>query len=186
MGAGILPVALYRGTLFLLLGQERNDNLWSDFGGGSHKGEKPFKTGIREGTEELNGFFGTEEELEEEVNNNMVLSICYDKYTTYIFRTKYTKDLPKYFSNNNKLIEKHASNIINTKDNRRVIGLYEKKFIGWFPINKFYMETDIMKNKSMKNIGMLRTHYQEHIMSIVKNEKFIINHIKGFDEVENR
>ena len=57
MGAGILPVALYRGTLFLLLGQERNNNnLWSDFGGSSHKGEKPFKTAIREGNEELNGF----------------------------------------------------------------------------------------------------------------------------------
>ena len=105
MGAGILPVALYRGTLYLLLGQERNNNnLWSDFGGGSHKGEKPFKTAIREGTEELNGFLGSEEELEEEVNKNMVLSICYDKYTTYIFKIKYNTDLPKYFTNNNKFI----------------------------------------------------------------------------------
>jgi 8-oxo-dGTP pyrophosphatase MutT (NUDIX family) len=177
MGAGILPVALYRGTLFLLLGQERNNNLWSDFGGGSHKGEKPFKTGIREGTEELNGFFGTEEELEEEVNNNIVLSICYDKYTSYIFRTKYNKDLPKYFSNNNKFIEKQASNIINSKEN----GLYEKKFIGWFPINKFYMDANIMKNRTMKNKAMLRSHFQEHIMSIVKNEEFIIEHIKNIE-----
>lgn len=177
MGAGILPVALYRGTLFLLLGQERNNGLWSDFGGGSHKGEKPFKTGIREGTEELNGFFGTEEELEEEVNNNMILSICYDKYTTYIFRTKYNKDLPIYFSNNNKFIEKQASNIINSKEN----GLYEKKLIGWFPINKFYMEANIIKNTKMKNKTMLRCHFQEHIMSIVKNEKFIIEDIKKIE-----
>jgi len=164
MGAGILPVALYRGTLFLLLGQERHNNLWSDFGGGSHKGEKPFKTAIREGTEELNGFLGTEEELEEEVNNNMVLSICFDKYITYLFSTKYNKDLPKYFSNNNKFIEKEVSNIINIKHN----GLYEKKLIGWFPVNKF---------KNTQNKSILRPHYQEHIMSVVKNEQFIIKQI---------
>ena len=43
MGAGVLPVSLYKGTLFLLLGQERKNNLWADFGGGAHKGERPFK-----------------------------------------------------------------------------------------------------------------------------------------------
>ena len=37
MGAGILLVALYRGTLFLLLGQERHNNLWSDFGGSAQR-----------------------------------------------------------------------------------------------------------------------------------------------------
>tara|TARA_Y100000741_G_scaffold180458_1_gene137199 strand:+ start:4363 stop:4884 length:522 start_codon:yes stop_codon:yes gene_type:complete len=169
MGAGILPVALYRGTLYLLLGQERNNNnLWSDFGGGSHKGEKPFKTAIREGTEELNGFLGSEEELEEEVNKNMVLSICYDKYTTYIFKIKYNTDLPKYFINNNKFIEYQASSIIDTQHN----GLYEKKTIEWLNINKF---------KNPKNIYILRPHYREHILSTVKNERLIINEIKKLD-----
>lgn len=169
MGAGILPIALYRGTLFLLLGQERHNSLWSDFGGSSHKGEKPFKTAIREGTEELNGFFGTEEELEDEVNNNMVLSICYDKYTTYIFQTKYNKDLPRYFTNNNKFIEKNAPQIIDNKHN----GLYEKKTIGWFPISKF---------RNDRNTAMLRPHYQEHIKSVLKNDKFII---KQIEQIEN-
>ena len=170
MGAGILPVALYRGTLFLLLGQERNNNnLWSDFGGSSHKGEKPFKTAIREGNEELNGFFGTEEEMEEEINNNMILSICYDKYTTYIYRSKYNKDLPKYFTNHDKFIEKQVPAIIENKTN----GLYEKKTIGWFPITKF---------KNDRNTAMLRPHYQEHIKSIVKNDQFII---KQIEQLEN-
>ena len=174
MGAGILPVALYRGTLFLLLGQERHNSLWSDFGGSSHKGEKPFKTAIREGTEELNGFFGTEEEMEEEINNNMILSICYDdkyknKYTTFIYRSKYNKDLPKYFTNNHRFIEKQAPQIINNKTN----GLYEKKTIGWFPINKF---------RNDRNIAILRPHYQEHIKSILKNHHFII---KQIEQIEN-
>ena len=39
MGAGILPIALYKGTIYLLLGQERT-NLWSDFGGSANKNEK--------------------------------------------------------------------------------------------------------------------------------------------------
>lgn len=169
MGAGILPVALYRGTLFLLLGQERHNCLWSDFGGSSYKGEKPFKTAIREGTEELNGFFGTEEEMEEEINNNMVLSISYDKYTTYIYRSRYNKDLPKYFTNNHKFIEKQAPQIVDNKSN----GLYEKKTIGWFPISKF---------RNNRNTAMLRPHYQEHIKSILKNDQFIIRQI---EQIEN-
>lgn len=169
MGAGILPVALYRGTLFLLLGQERHNSLWSDFGGSSHKGEKPFKTAIREGTEELNGFFGSEEEMEEEINNNMILTICYNKYTTYIYRYKYNRDLPKYFINNNRFIEKEVPQIIDIKHN----GLYEKKRIEWFPINKF---------KNINNVQMLRGHYQEHIKSILKNDEFIM---KQIERIEN-
>ena len=169
MGAGILPVALYRGTLFLLLGQERHNSLWSDFGGSSHKGEKPFKTAIREGTEELNGFFGTEEEMEEEINNNMVLSICYYKYTTYIYRCRYNKDLPKYFTNNHRFIEKQALQIVDNKTN----GLYEKKTIGWFPVSKF---------RNVHNTAMLRPHYQEHVKSVLKNDQFII---KQIEQIEN-
>ena len=165
MGAGILPISLYRGTLFVLLGQERHNNLWSDFGGSSHKHEEPFKTAIREGMEELNGFFGNEEELEEEVNNNMILSISYEKYTSYIFRVKYSKELPKYFINNNKFIENQAKVIINTNHS----GLYEKKAIEWFPINKF---------KNINNVQMLRGHYQEHIKSILKNDEFIMKQIE--------
>ena len=64
MGAGILPVALHKGVLFLLMGQERKNNLWCDFGGTPNKKEKPFETAIREGGEELNGFLGINEELE--------------------------------------------------------------------------------------------------------------------------
>jgi|TARA_B110000444_G_scaffold42817_4_gene38713 hypothetical protein len=166
MGAGILPVALYKGTLYILLGQERyNSGLWSDFGGSAHKYEKPFKTAIREGTEELNGFLGSEEDMEKEVTQNMILTISYGKYTTYIYRTRYNSDLPKYFENNNKFIESQAKYLINDNEN----GLYEKITIGWFPINKFV-------NEQYKS--MLRPHYLPHINSIIKNNKTIIKHIE--------
>lgn len=174
MGAGILPVALHKGILYILLGQERhNNNLWSDFGGGAHKYEKPFKTAIREGTEELNGFFGTEEDMEKEVTHNMILSISYAKYTTYIYRVTYNYDLPTYFANNNKFIESQAKYLIDDDDN----GLYEKTSIGWFPVHKFTTE----KYKSM-----LRPHYLPHVNSLVKNNRFIIKNIENkLKKIEN-
>ena len=58
MGGGILPVSLQNGHLYFLLGKERGSNEWSDFGGSKEKGEIPFQTAMREGTEELCGFLG--------------------------------------------------------------------------------------------------------------------------------
>jgi hypothetical protein len=166
MGAGILPVALHHGILYILLGQERyNNNLWSDFGGGAHKNEKPFKTAIREGTEELNGFLGSEDELEKEVTHNMILSMVCAKYTTYIYRTTYNDDLPIYFANNNKFIERCANQLIKDNDN----GLYEKITLKWFPITYF---------QDISNKNMIRPHYLPHVDSIIKNSKFIIEQIR--------
>ena len=112
MGAGILPIALYKGAIFLLLGQERKNNKWSDFGGSTIKGEKPFKTAIREGCEELNGFLGDESELEEQVTDNLISSISFDRYTSYIFKISYDKKLPTYFSNVNRFAEIHLKSAI--------------------------------------------------------------------------
>jgi len=168
MGAGVLPVAIYKGTLFLLLGQERNNNLWCDFGGGQHKGEKPYKTAIREGTEELNGFLGDENDFETTVNNNFILSITFDRYTSYIFRTNYDKKLPQYFTNVNNFAEFHLKDKIDTKYN----GLFEKKQIQWFPLSKF---------KEDKSRAMFREHYKPVLDSVLKNEQFIIKFIETMD-----
>jgi len=165
MGAGVLPVALYKGTLFLLLGQERNNNLWCDFGGSPHKGEKPYKTAIREGCEELNGFLGDENDFETNVSNNFILSISFDRYTSYIFRTNYDKKLPMYFTNVNKFAELHLRDKIETQHN----GLFEKKQIQWFPLSKF---------KEDKSRAIFREHYKPVLDSVLKNEQFIIKYIE--------
>jgi len=170
MGAGILPVALYQGTLFLLLGQERFNNLWCDFGGRAKKRENTFDTAVREGSEELNGLFGTEKELEISVNKKLITSIYYERYTSYLFNIRYSKDLPIYFSNINYFAEKHLPNLINNDDN----GLFEKIKIKWFPLNDF---------KNEKNKIILRQHYIEIINSIIKNEEFIIKQIKLFENI---
>jgi 8-oxo-dGTP pyrophosphatase MutT (NUDIX family) len=168
MGAGVLPVSLYKGTLFLLLGQERHNHLWCDFGGGAHKGERPFKTAIREGVEELNGFLGDETELEALVTSNLILSISYDKYTSYIFKTNYDKKLPLYFSNVNSFAELHLKDKIDIEDN----GLFEKKQIQWFPLSKL---------KEDKSQIKLREFYKPLLDTIVKNEKLLIDFIRTMD-----
>ena len=170
MGAGVLPLALYKGTLFLLLGQERNNNLWSDFGGSTIRGEKPFKTAIREGCEELNGLLGDENELEEQVTNNLITSISYDRYTSYIYKTSYDKKLPNYFANVNKFAEIHLKHAIETKDN----GLFEKKQILWIPLS--HLRSDNLRSdnlRSDKSNIQLREHYKPILKSILKNEEFI-------------
>jgi 8-oxo-dGTP pyrophosphatase MutT (NUDIX family) len=167
MGAGVLPLALYKGTLFLLLGQERKNNLWSDFGGSTIRGEKPFKTAIREGCEELNGLLGDEHELEEQVTNNLVASISCDRYTSYIYKTTYDKKLPNYFANVNKFAEIHLKDAIENNDN----GLFEKRQILWVPLNQLRSATP--NSNSNSNI-QLREHYKPILKSILKNEEFII------------
>jgi len=160
MGAGVLPVALFRGTIYILLGQERYNDSWSDFGGSREKNETPFYTAIREGTEELNGFFGSEEDLEEELNYKSVLTLKYDCYTSYVFSTKYNRELPKYFNNNNKFIEKQDSDkirIIRDKKN----GLYEKSRIEWFDLKEFENEDKLQ---------MIRPHYREIIKSLTRQK----------------
>ena len=66
VGSSILPACVHKGTLYFLFGKE-NDLAdtpgWSDFGGGVEPGEDLFDAALREGGEELTGFFGGETEL---------------------------------------------------------------------------------------------------------------------------
>lgn len=174
MGAGILPVAVYKGTLFLLLGKERND-LWSDFGGSAVNKEEIFKTAIREGCEELNGFLGTENELETIVRKNSIMQIGFEErmkkskkliYTTFLFNINYDRNLPYYFNNVNNFAEIHLSDKVNKQHN----GLFEKNEINWFSVNE-------LKQQKIH----LRPWYKPFIESVIKNEKIIISTIKEND-----
>ena len=69
MGAGILPICVRAGSISVLLGQERFDSKWSDFGGSSNVNEARLNTAVREGYEELDGFLGTQCELKNRIIN---------------------------------------------------------------------------------------------------------------------
>lgn len=162
MGAGILPLAIHKNTIFLLLGQERHNGLWSDFGGSTIKGETKLDTAIREGHEELNGFLGTQKEMKKLVVNNLLMELDNrDSYTTFVFKTRYSKSLPVFFRKNNLFIEENLDkSVINGKN-----GLFEKNSIKWFPIH-YFQEND--------NHKKIRPYYYPIIQSIIYNKDLLL------------
>lgn len=72
MGAGILPTCIYKNKLYFLFGKENkyaDTPGFAEFGGGHDDKESHFETAIREGTEELTGFLGSEDELRKILKN---------------------------------------------------------------------------------------------------------------------
>ena len=82
MGAGILPVTMSNGILLFLMGKERSNNLWCDFGGSTESGEQPIQTAIREGGEELNGILELDNKLYNKVAESMISPVEFNKYTS--------------------------------------------------------------------------------------------------------
>jgi len=128
MGAGLIPVAKYKGKLLFLFGEEESEKKWSDFGGGTERNESQLDTAIREGYEETNGFFGTQPELKKLVANNMIghIDAPDGKHRSYLFSVVYDPVLPDYFNNHHKFIDRNFSSKVN-KD-----GFFEKRRIKWF------------------------------------------------------
>lgn len=133
MGAGILPFAVHNNQIFLLLGKESGSGGWSDFGGGREKNESLLETAIREGTEELNGFLGTETEMRHLVKENTV-SVFETKtpvYRSYLVKIPFNSELPKYFKGNFKLMNRRLKNEVGKHN-----GLFEKSEVKWFTLKE--------------------------------------------------
>tara|TARA_R110002072_G_C7718370_1_gene514658 strand:- start:94 stop:669 length:576 start_codon:yes stop_codon:yes gene_type:complete len=158
MGAGILPVTISNGILLFLMGKERGNGLWADFGGSTDSGEQPIQTAIREGGEELNGILGIDDDLYKKVTESMISPVEFNKYTSFLFSLDYDKKLVQTFKNNNEFAEIYLHDLINKKHN----GLFEKSEIKWFTINE-------MKN----NIKLFRPHYIPIINTIIYHENII-------------
>ena len=157
MGAGILPVAEYNGKLYFLFGQETYDKKWSDFGGAREKHESNFDNAIREGYEEIDGFFGTKSELRKLVSENEIVELeIRNKYSSYLFKIPYDFYLPKYFNNHHKFIQHNFPTKINKN------GFFEKKTLRWFTLD------DIIKEHRD-----FRIFYKEIIELIINNYKQI-------------
>lgn len=176
MGAGIMPIAVYKETLFVLLGKERfkenKKNLWCDFGGGVDKKNKfeinnPYYTAIREGVEELNGLLGDFKILKNKVDQHLLCNISNndDTYHSFLFNIDYDINLPIYFNNQNKFIEEKLYNIATANN-----GLFEKSEIKWFSIIQ-------LKKILHDDKPFFRKHFISIINQIIKNEKNITNKI---------
>ncbi len=100
MYAGILPYAVHRGTLWVLLGKERafpdfpGSNLWAPFGGGVEEGESLEDAALREGYEETMGVFGTPSQLKRRVDPT---PWYHRGGMTRLLRVRRDRNLPSYF-----------------------------------------------------------------------------------------
>ena len=150
MGAGICPISKFRNNVYVLLGQERFNKQWSDFGGSRNGNETPYQTACREGYEELDGFLGSEQDVKNLVNTRFIHKLDNNNnYHSFLFQIDYDKKLPFYFNNHHKFIEKQTKNICGRN------GLYEKKEIKWFTISE------------LKNLENVRPHFKVIIENII-------------------
>ena len=170
MGGGALPVAFNKKNkkVYLLFGKE-NEYLnkdspgFSDFGGGEKAGESALDTALREGCEELNGFFGCEGEIKRLIKENLVTSLNHDRYTTFLFEIEYDENLPYYFNNNYKFLKSHVNKLVRHATN----GLFEKSVIKW-------MTFDDLRNER----SSFRSYYRNVVDVILENEDDIVRKIK--------
>lgn len=132
MGASILPIAIYKNKVYFLFGKENKYNDtpgWSDFGGGTEKGESFKKTAEREGMEELTGFLGMEKDIKKLMKAHGTFNIDFGDKRTYrihMVPMKFDPSLPKLYNNNHKFLERKLSpNLIKTSK------IFEKEEIRW-------------------------------------------------------
>jgi len=157
MGGGILPLAIHNGNAYFLLGKENYSKEWSDFGGGREKGETSFQTAVREGTEELSGFLGSQKHIEDVVKKNLIskLEAPNKTYTTFVFLTQYDPNLPKYFNNNFRFMKRMTPNLVKESN-----GLLEKSEIKW-------VRQDRLRNNGLR----YRQFFYDGIISQLKKIK---------------
>lgn len=161
VGAGLLPAAVHKGTIYLLFGRENelNDTPgWADFGGGSKPNETPLDVATREGSEELNGLLGSQSQLKKVAVRNKIAELLYHTYTTIVFKTDYDEKLEDYYLNNYRFFEKYLPGAKKNPHN----GLLEKAEIKWFSF------ADLRKNR-----GKFRPFYRNMVDIILEHQEHI-------------
>lgn len=139
MGASVLPVTVHNGKVYLLFGKERDIDSnpgWSDFGGGTDKGESFMETAVREGGEELTGFIGSSDDIRKLLKKYGTINVDYSTkgygtYRCHIFPMSYDEQLPYYYNNNQRFLKKRLDPAV-IRDSK----IFEKTQIQWFDINE--------------------------------------------------
>jgi hypothetical protein len=87
---------------------------------------------VREGAEELNGFYGNKRDFRALLLKNQILKLTYDTRVTHLMRVDYDERLPFYFNNNYRFIKETANlrSIAAHPEN----GYFEKSHVRWFTL----------------------------------------------------
>lgn len=171
MGGSILPVTLHNGTIYFLFGKERaiDENPgWSDFGGGTDKGETFLQTACREGGEELTGFLGDCADIKKLLNKYGTYNIDYksegySNYRCHIFPMEYDDKLPLYYNNNQQFLQKRLDPKI-IRDTK----IFEKTQIKWFSVHEI-----------KKHRAKFRSFYRNIIDDILGHSSEITEFVKS-------
>lgn len=174
MGGGALPIAYNKKNkkVYFLFGKE-NEYLnkdspgWSDFGGGEKPGESALDTALREGCEELNGFFGCEGDIKRLVKDNLVTSLNHERYTTFLFEIDYDDNLPIYFNNNYKFLKSHVNNLVRHTTN----GLFEKSNIKWMTFDDLRKERDTFRSYYRNVVDVILENEDDITSKLSQNKK---------------
>jgi hypothetical protein len=167
VASSILPISVYKNKIYFLFGKENEyeDSAkgFSDFGGRVESNETIGSTYLREGSEELCGFLGDENDIRKLIKKNGgTYNLSHNDYHVHMFHLKYDSNLIEYYNNTHKFLwnrmDKHMLN--NSK-------LFEKQEIRWFSIND-------MKRK----IKLFRPFYQEIVFKILDDIDSISKFIK--------
>ena len=160
-GGGVIPVAFHNGVLYFLFGQE-NDVIrdaskgqdWGDFGGSAKPGESEMDTCVREGAEELNGFFGNKHDFKAMLLKNQLLKLTYDTRVTYLMRVDYDERLPFYFNNNYRFLkENQALRAIAAHPEN---GYFEKSHVRWFTLDDLKRERGVFREYFRNFLDMIQ------------------------------
>lgn len=163
MGASVLPITVHNGKVLLLFGKERDIDEnpgWSDFGGGTDKGETFIQTAVREGGEEMTGFLGSSNDIRRLLKRFGTFNIDfksdngYGTYRCHVFPMEYDDYLPYYYNNNQRFLQKRLPKSI-IRDTK----IFEKTEIKWFDINEL-----------AKRRNEFRSFYRNIIDLIVENK----------------
>jgi 8-oxo-dGTP pyrophosphatase MutT (NUDIX family) len=173
MGAGILPTTIHNNKLYFLFGKENqyaDTPGWSDIGGGTDNKESFLETASREGMEELTGFLGMEKDIRALLTKHGSYKVDFGdsnrRYRVHIFPMKYDPNLPVYYNNNHRFLERKLSkNLIKNSK------IFEKEEIKWIEVNQ------IPKMRSQFR------HYFRDVADQIYNEQ---NKIKAFIRKSNR
>jgi len=178
MGASVLPTTIYKNKIHFLFGRERDiDDTpgWSDFGGGTDNNETFLETAVREGGEELTGFLGDDKHVKALLTKYGTYTIDYKSngYSTYrvhIFPMEYDEQLPYYYNNNQRFLQKRLDKNVIKKSK-----IFEKAEIRWISID----ELPKMKSK-------FRSFYQNIVDLILKQKSDISHFIKTKQTKKNK
>jgi hypothetical protein len=162
MGGGVLPVAIHKGELLFLFGEECEEHKWIDFGGGAKPGETLMQTVTRECCEELDGFLGTQNEIKNLIKTQLLLKLNLETYTSFLIHVPYDAKLPLYFNNHHKFIKAHLPNLLCKN------GMFEKRQIKWMSLKEIEQRR-----------GQFRTYYRPMLDQIMEHESFLLQQISS-------